>query len=125
MTFLDLLVLVFVTYRVTRLFQLDSLFEATIDRALLIRDDLIADQAHDDQRETFRHFVARKFMVGVTCAWCFSVWTAAGVLTFWTLISDYEWTWVWLMHWPAIAAGAMVVYRWTDPDATEVKMVDD
>jgi hypothetical protein len=122
-TFFDWVILSLVTYRVTRLFQLDTLLEEQIDWLVLKRDDYKADAAAGD--ETAKHYLIRKALTGVTCAWCVSVWVAAGVLTFWTAITDYPWAWEWLMHWPAIAAGAMIVYRWTDPDATEVKMVDE
>lgn len=115
MTFFDFVVLAFVVYRVTRFISLDTLIDEPRDKVAgwLLSGDVFFDETN---KRWPVNIWKRKMLQWLECPFCQSVWVAAGALTFWTIISDYEWTWDWLLHWLAICGAAMAVYKFVDPD---------
>lgn len=103
MTFLDLTILMLVTYRLTRWLQLDSMLDNP--------RELLAGWLEITPQPWWR----RRLLELIQCPFCESVWVAAGALGFWTLIGPYDLGWRFLLDWLAIAAGAMAVYRYIDP----------
>ena len=90
------------TWRVTRFLLLDSLLEPI--------------------RDPFEHWLARHESNPVigwlgklyTCAFCVSVWVAAGANLIWVLAVGGL-GWLFLFTWLGAATIAMVVYRYIDP----------
>lgn len=113
MTLLALILLSLVTYRVTRFVSLDSLIEEPrdwVERRLLSKGHY----TQDDEDWPVGYF-RRKALQWLRCPYCQSVWFAAGAVGFMAWVTDYTMTWMWLVDWLAVAAGAMIIYRYTDP----------
>lgn len=100
--------LCFAVYRATRFAMLDTMFDDTRDRL----DLWLAAQCNS--HDGIAGALLRKIHDGAFCAFCVSVWLAAGAVWFWTL-TDYEWSWASIIHILSISAGAMAVYRYIDP----------
>ena len=49
------------------------------------------------------------------CAFCVAVWIAAAALVFYAAATPYRLEWESILDWLAVAAGAMVFYRYIDP----------
>lgn len=108
--------LAFATYRVTRLWLLDSLVEDTRDRwALLTQRKRKAAAADTGKRAKVRHLLWRKAEDGSLCAFCVGFWVGVAWLCFWAAVSDYDLGWPLPLHAFALAGAAMLVYRLVDP----------
>lgn len=114
MTWLDLVVLSLVTWRITRFTSLDSLIKEPRDwlEGWLLKGDTYFE---DDIEWPFNVW-KRKALQWLRCPWCQSVWIAAGVLGFWCLISWMWPGWEFMLWWLAIAGASMIPYQYTDAE---------
>jgi len=106
---LDLLTFVILsaaTYRIGRFAVLDSLLDGTRDRFYpwLTKPETLS---------TFRLKLADL----LTCAYCITIWIAAAVVAFWSLVVADAWIgWGFLLVWPAVAAGSLVFWALIDAE---------
>ena len=104
MTWLWLTILSACTWRLTRFALLDNLLDYPRD-VLFLRLD---------RAPTTR---LRRFVLALLrCAFCSSIWIAAAVLGSWCLTRSTWPGWDFIYYWLTIASGAMVIYRYVDPD---------
>ncbi len=109
MTWLAFVMLSVVVYRVTVFVELDTMFEDSRDRLFLWLDQ------KRKATKGARSLIYRKLHDGLSCAYCVSVWIAGGAVLFWAAATPYELDWTSLVDWIAIAGGALMFYRFTDP----------
>jgi len=106
---LDLLTFVILsaaTYRIGRFLLLDSLIDG-------VRDRFYPWLTNPEKLSTTRLKVADL----LTCAYCITVWIAAAVVVFWSLVVAGEWIgWAFLLVWPAVAAGSLVLWAYIDDE---------
>jgi hypothetical protein len=105
---LDLLtfvILAFATYRIARFLVLDTLIDGPRDKF------------HDWLTKPESLSVWRlKLAELLTCPYCITVWVAAGVTVFWSLVVD-EWLgWAFLLVWPAVAGASLVPWAYIDDE---------
>lgn len=106
----DFIVLAFVVYRITRFFTLDSLIEDTRDRLVLWLE-----QRRTATKRDRVALVFRKLYDLATCAFCISVWVAAGALAAWCWATGDWYGNTWPFIWLGLAAAGMAVFRFIDP----------
>ncbi|MBT8241661.1 MAG: DUF1360 domain-containing protein [Acidimicrobiia bacterium] len=104
---LDLLTFVILsaaTYRIGRFLLLDDLIAGW-------RDQFFVRLSNPKKLNTVRLKAAELF----SCAYCITVWIAAAVVAFWSLVVADEWIgWAFLLVWPAVAAGSLVFWAYID-----------
>lgn len=100
---IDLVVLAAVTWRIARFLILDELISEW-------RDSLHGVLADHPNRLTI------KLQLLMTCPFCLTIWISGGVSTYWYLLVR-EWPgWAFPVYVLAVAAGAMVFYRYIDAE---------
>lgn len=103
------LVLALTTYRITRFAILDTLIDEPRDavHSWLLRVD-------DDGDIPMWRFKLQDLL---SCPYCLSVWVAAAVVAFWSLVVRDEWLgWPFLLIGPAAAGASLIPYRYIDSD---------
>lgn len=112
---IDFAILCWVTYRLTRFISVDTLIDEPRDALAgwLLSGDVFFDETNKRWPVSYWK---RKMLQWLECPFCQSVWVAAAVLTYWTLLSDYDWSWRWLLDWLAICGASMGWYKFVDPD---------
>lgn len=98
---LDLITFVILTaatYRIARFVLLDDLINGT-------RDKFYVWLAEPEKL----NLVKLKGTELFSCPYCITVWIAAAVVAFWSLVVHDEWIgWSFLLVWPAVSAGSLV-----------------
>lgn len=112
MRWFDLVVMSLVVYRVTRFMSLDSLIDEPRD--WVIAKLLAGDTYWEDDEEWPSNIWKRKALQWIRCPYCQSVWYAAATYLVWREWGDTVVVEI-LYAWLALAAAAMLVYRYTDP----------
>lgn len=101
---LTFVILALATYRVGRLVILDEIFDVPRDRFF---EWLMKPETLSTRRVWFNSLL--------TCPYCLTMWIAAGVTVFWSLVVHGEWLgWSFLLVWPAVAAASLVPWAYID-----------
>lgn len=105
-SFLTFIILSAATYRIGKFLLLDTLIVGT-------RDRFFAWLTNSENLTPTRIKVAEL----ASCAECLTVWVAAATVTFWSLVVADAWIgWSFLLVWPAVAAGSLVLWTYTDSE---------
>lgn len=106
---LDLLTFVVLsaaTYRIGRFLLLDDLIAGP-------RDWLFGRLSDTEKLTSLRLKVTELLM----CAYCITVWIAAAVVVFWSLVIHDEWIgWEFVLVWPAVATGSLLPWTYIDSE---------
>lgn len=103
---LTFIVLSLATYRIGRFVLLDEIIDGT-------RDRFFAWLNNPESLTSRRVWVMRL----LTCVYCITVWIAAAVVVFWSLVISGEWIgWSFVLVWPAVAAAALVPWTYIDSE---------
>ena len=100
-----------VTYRVGRFLLLDSLIDELRDKLYLRLT--VGGTEVGSPVAAWR----MKLIDLMTCSYCITIWIAAAVVVFWSLVVRGEWIgWEFLLVWPAVAAGSLVWWTYIDSE---------
>lgn len=106
---LDLLTFVILsaaTYRIGKFLLLDALIEGMRDRFF--------GWLRTPEKLTPTRLKVTEL---ASCAECLTVWVAAAVVAFWSLVVADHWIgWSFLLVWPAVAAGSLVPWTYIDSE---------
>lgn len=97
MSFVTFLILSLASYRITRFFLFDTMFEGT---RLRLHAALISGTTKDSDPgrwASFKRLLANKLFDLTSCSWCLSVWVSLGVLSVYLWECPLDWerhTWV-------------------------------
>lgn len=105
---LTFIVLSAATYRIARFLVLDSLIDEWRDRLYLKLLPPIPG--------TTLSLWRRKVADLMTCSYCATVWVAAAVTVFWSLVLADWIGWAFLIVWPAVSAGSLVFWTYIDSE---------
>ena len=103
MTFLILILLSAVAFRVGYFIAVDSLIEEPRDKFALWL------QKHDS-------IWADKALTLMGCPFCVTIWTGAGVTLYWSLVLDSWPGWWFPIYWLAVASGALLLWTIIDSE---------
>lgn len=103
---LTFVVLSAATYRIARFLVLDSLIDGT-------RDQVYQKLMVLPPGETIPLWRS-KLADLMTCSYCATVWIAAAVTLFYSLVIADWIGWAFLLVWPAVAAGSLVFWAYID-----------
>lgn len=103
---LTFVVLSLATYRIGRFILLDSLIDG-------LRDWFFDRLNRPEKLTPFRLWL----MNLLTCVYCITIWIAAAVVAFWSLVIRDEWIgWSFLIVWPAVGAASLLPWEYLDSE---------